>query len=170
MKSKFIIFVFILQFALIAAMFINAYAVVFFGTEVKVIARGVDPRDLLTGNYVLLEYEFKKDENITKDFPSNSDKKHFYALLKDENQDGIFTLTLSDKKPTNNELFITSKYTISKYTPENIYASKFGIERYFLPKKEAEILEKKLITQKTLVSLKVLNGKARIVHLELIDE
>ncbi|KGI56793.1 GDYXXLXY domain-containing protein [Campylobacter sp. MIT 97-5078] len=165
MKSKSIIFVFILQFALIAVMFINAYMVVFFGTEVKVFARGIDPRDLLTGNYVFLEYEFKKDENITKDFSLSSNKKHFYALLKDEDQDGIFTLTLSDKKPTNNELFI-----ISKYATDDIYASKFGIERYFLPKKEAEDLEKKLTKQKALVSLKVFNAQARITNLELVDE
>ncbi len=51
-----------LQFALIGAMFAWAYAPIAFGVEVKVIAKGYDPRDLLAGDFVRLDYRVKSPQ------------------------------------------------------------------------------------------------------------
>lgn len=66
MKHKFLVFAFVAQFALIALVFFNAYLPILFGDEVKLRARGYDPRDILSGNFVRLDYGVSVEEaNLT---------------------------------------------------------------------------------------------------------
>ncbi len=59
--------------------------------------------------------------------------------------------------------------TYAFWTISFCYLTLPNIERYFLPQKEAQELEKKLNSNKFIarVTLKVWRGKARIVHLDL---
>lgn len=78
MKHKFLVFAFVAQFALIALVFFNAYLPILFGDEVKLRARGYDPRDILSGNFVRLDYGVSVEES---EFNATQNRKNFFVLL-----------------------------------------------------------------------------------------
>lgn len=164
MKHKMLIFTFFLQFALIAVMFINASFPVFFGEEVKVRAYGYDPRDLLAGNFVELDYGLKMDD---KEFLKTNE---VFVLL--ENDNGIFKFGKKILKKPKDGLFIKAKIA-------NKYGSrlKIGAEKYFATKNRALEIEEKLRDVpddadgfSAIATLRVFNGRARIVDLEIAGE
>lgn len=166
MKNKFLIFALFCQFLLISAMFIKGFLPVFLGTEIKVQASTYDPRDLLLGDYVWLDYGVRLDENLS--FASSHSAKlldfrakSVYISLEDTNQDGIYEFsTQSVQRP--DTLFIEAKPL--GYGSQVI----LGIEKYFVPKNKALELEKELLSgKKAIVTLKIYEGKARIIHLNL---
>lgn len=164
MKHKMLIFTFFLQFALIAVMFINASLPVFFGKEVKVRAYGYDPRDLLAGNFVEIDYGLRIDDN---EFLNSQE---VFVLL--ENDNGVFKFGKKVLKKPKNGLFIKAKLT-SKYGSR----LKIGAEKYFATKNRALEIEKKLRNAPddadgfgAIATLRVFNGKARIVDLEITGE
>lgn len=158
MKHKILIFGFVVQFLLIGVMFMNAYLPVFFGTQVKVRAFGYDPRDLLAGNFIRLNYNISfKDEHL---FPHN--EKDFFILLDDSDKDGIFEFGEVLSQKPQNKLYVKARY-------KNYRNLQIGVEKYFVSKKRAIELEKSLnLAQNTaIVTLKIHKGKARIVGFEL---
>lgn len=193
MRHKFLIFAFFTQFLLIALMFANAYLPVLLGDEVRVRAKGYDPRDLLAGNFVLLDYGLNLSENTRFD-----GKNHFFVPL--EKRGGLYEFgEILDTKPKDR------LYVAAKRTYEWSDSLKIGAEKYFAPKEKALAIEKALNsdfdlndivvecgsnaladTNETLVAefcdtnasfknaeftaiatLKIHKGKARIVNLEL---
>lgn len=157
MRYKMLVFTFFLQFALIAMAFINASLPVFFGTEVRVRAYGYDPRDLLAGNFVRIDYGIRLDKDIGGD--------EIFVLL--ENDNGIFKFGKKVFEKPKDGLFIKAKRT-SKYSKE----LKIGAEQYFATKDRALEIERKLRNMPNdefgaIGTLKVFNGKARIVGFEL---
>ena len=192
MKHKFLVFAFVAQFALIALVFFNAYLPVFLGDEVKVRARGYDPRDILAGNFVRLDYGIGAKEGEL-----SQDRKNFFVLLDDENKDGVFEFGKIVLDEPQNELFVKAKR--SYYWSDSL---EIGAEKYFAPKEKALEIERKLqnlpsnASEKNtneivlsggvyvdddveplledeigdfgaLVTLKIYKGKARIVNLEI---
>lgn len=161
MRYKMLVFTFFLQFALIAVMFINASLPVFFGTEVRVRAYGYDPRDLLAGNFVMIDYGIRLDKDIGGD--------EIFVLL--ENDNGIFKFGKKVFEKPKDGLFIKAKKA-SKYSKE----LKIGAERYFTTKDRALEIERKLRNMPNtdefgaIGTLKVFNGKARIVGFELAEQ
>lgn len=158
MRYKMLVFTFFLQFALIAVMFINASLPVFFGEEVRVRAYGYDPRDLLAGNFVRIDYGIRLD----KDFYGGDE---IFVLL--ENDNGIFKFGKKVFEKPKDGLFIKAKKA-SKYSKE----LKIGAERYFTTKDRALDIEQKLRNMPNdefgaIGTLKVFNGKARIVGFEI---
>lgn len=59
---------------------------IFFGQEIKIKASGYDPRDIIFGNYILLDYALRPKEN---DFLA-PESRTFFVSLEDENKDGIY--------------------------------------------------------------------------------
>lgn len=170
MKNKFLIFALLAQFLLIAAMFINAYLPLFLGTEIKLRARGFDPRDLLAGNFVWLDYGARLDENLSKELQLEFMKSGFrlnekdiYISLIDSDKDGIYELgAQSLTKPAG--LFLKTKVRLVWGEFE---LGALGIEQYFAPKDKALELEKELQRGgSALVRLKIYEGRAKIVDLE----
>ena len=161
MKHKMLIFTFFLQFALIVAMFINASLPVFFGEEVKVRAYGYDPRDLLAGNFVEIDYGIRMDDN---EFLNSQE---VFVLLEDDN--GIFKFGKKVLKKPKDGLFIKAKFA-NKYDSR----LKIGAEKYFATKNRALEIEEKLRNVPddadgfgAIATLRVFNGRARIVDLEI---
>lgn len=149
-----------LQFALIGAMFISAYLPIAFGAEVRVIAKGYDPRDLLAGNYVRLDYGVK----IPRNFHSKDSQKEVFACLK-EVEPNLFVFEAVLSKLPKNRLCVKTKLP-RRY--DTILEVK-EIDRYFAPEKEAQKIQKLLSKpdMRAIVTLKIFQGKARIVDLEV---
>lgn len=157
MKHKILIFGFVVQFLLIGAMFINAYLPVLFGTQVKVRAFGYDPRDLLAGNFIMLDYNLSLKEEQSL-FLTERD---FFILLDDSDKDGVFEFGEVLLHKPQDKLYVKAK---RKYY-ENL---QIGVEKYFVSKKRAIEIEKSLNSAQTaIVTLKIHKGKARIVDFEL---
>lgn len=157
MKHKILIFGFVVQFLLIGAMFINAYLPVLFGTQVKVRAFGYDPRDLLAGNFIMLDYNLSLKEEQSL-FLTERD---FFILLDDSDKDGVFEFGEVLLHKPQDKLYVKAKRKY--YTNLQI-----GVEKYFVSKKRAIEIEKSLNSAQTaIVTLKIHKGKARIVDFEL---
>lgn len=159
-KIKWLFVACVLQFALIGAMFVVAYAPIAFGVEVKVIAKGYDPRDLLSGDFVRLDYRVKSPPNFhLEDF-----QKGVFVCLK-EVESNLFVFEEVLPKPPKNRLCI-------KTTPPLYYRDFIPlveIERYFVPQKEARIIQDLLANpnNQAIVTLKIFQEKARIVDLQV---
>lgn len=160
LKTKWILIACALQFILIGAMFISAYLPLYFGTEVKIIAKGYDPRDLLAGNFVQLEYEEIGLEG--RGIPPN---KEVFVTLK-PTKEGIYIFQEVLTKAPKNQLYIKARISDSYYSRHLNFPK---IEKYFAPKDKAQELEKTLSkpNQQAIVTLKILRGEARITDLEV---
>lgn len=181
MKHKFLVFAFVAQFALIALVFFNAYLPILFGDEVKLRARGYDPRDILSGNFVRLDYDIRVKEG---EFNATQNRKNFFVLLVDEDKNGVFKFGDIVFDEPQNALYVKAKRT---YVSDILV---IGAEKYFAPKEKALEIERKLNALRSaseipltgnveledeysgfgaLVTLKIYKGKARIVNLEIVD-
>lgn len=180
MKHKFLVFAFVAQFALIALVFFNAYLPILFGDEVKLRARGYDPRDILSGNFVRLDYDIRVKEG---EFNAIQNRKNFFVLLVDENNNGVFKFGDIVLDEPQNALYVKAKRT-------DVWTLVIGAEKYFAPKEKALEIERKLNALRSaseipltgnveledeyigfgaLVTLKIYKGKARIVNLEIVE-
>ncbi|MGX2983158.1 GDYXXLXY domain-containing protein [Helicobacter sp. 23-1045] len=177
MKNKLLIFAFVAQFLLIGGVFVNAYLPVLLGVEVKVRAFGYDPRDILAGNFVRLDYGLRLSNDESIAMPRKGIKE-IYVSLSDSNNDGIFEFGKKSLQKPKDGLFIKTKQAY-KYSSE----LKIGAEKYFAPKDRALEIERKLreiprnsdeLSQSSgsfiaIATLKIYNGKVRIVDLEIIS-
>ena len=168
MKNKCLIFAFVAQFLLIVGAFVNAYLPVFLGAEVKVRCFGYDPRDILAGNFVRLDYGLRlsNDESIAM---KGKEIQEIYVSL--ESNGDIFKFGKKSLEKPKDALFIKAKQTY-KYSSE----LKIGAEKYFASKERALEIERKLreIGNESnknfgaIATLKIYNGKARITDLQII--
>ncbi len=151
----------VLQFALIGAMFAWAYAPIAFGVEVKVIAKGYDPRDLLTGNFVRLDYRVKSPQN----FRLGDFQKGVFVCLKEVESDLFIFEEVLPKLPKN-RLCIKTKPPL--YYRD--FIPLVEIEKYFAPPKEAQTIQDLLANpnNQAIVTLKIFQEKARIMDLKVM--
>lgn len=162
MKNKNLAFIFAAQFIIIALMFVSAFLPVFLGKEVRLLASGFDPRDLLAGHYVRLNYDINlKAKDYESSFSKfSNEKENFYISLKEE-QNGLYSFDkLYENEKPKEGLFIEAKRTYG------LNLELKHIDKYFATKERALELEKRLLSEKIIVVAKILNGKARIVALE----
>lgn len=173
MKHKFLLIAFVVQFVLIVLVFLNAYLPLLLGDELRVRARGYDPRDILSGNFVRLDYGIRVKED---ELPQGRQIKEFFVLLVDENNDEVFEFGKILLDEPQNELYIKAKR--SHRWSDSL---EIGAEKYFAPKEKALEIERKLRSLSSdafdgngrfgaLVTLKIYKGKARIVDLKIIDD
>jgi len=106
------------------------------GKEVLLKTVPVDPRDLLRGDYVVLNYEISTPPRMQKgNFSSDST---VYVVL-DIDKDNIATVRYVSDKIPRNEFFIKGKVR-NKWSPRVEY----GIESYFVKEGTGLELEQKL--------------------------
>ena len=187
MKHKCLVFAFVVQFALIVLVFLNAYLPLLLGDELRVRARGYDPRDILSGNFVRLDYDISvKEDELPQDrqikrmkedeLPQGRQIKEFFVLLVDENNDEVFEFGKILLDEPQNELYIKAKR--SHRWSDSL---EIGAEKYFAPKEKALEIERKLRSLSSdafdgngrfgaLVTLKIYKGKARIVNLKIVED
>jgi len=152
MASKKIIFSIIIVWILIICtfVFVNEYTLKT-GEKVFLETIPVDPRDLLRGDYVILNYKISQLPP-TYNFLENN--KTIYIILKiDKNNIGSIDY-ISEKKPKD-KLFIKGQ--------KNSNSIKYGIESYFVKEGTGKELQQNL-RNGTLVEIALdKNGAAKVI-------
>jgi uncharacterized membrane-anchored protein len=130
------------------------------GSEIVLDIEGYDPRDLLSGHYLIYRIKYNA-ENICKgkysDSSSSSSNQDAYMCLVEDKHYFTFGYT-----PTRCEL----KYIKGKCKGTRFVA---GVEKFYIPQEHASRLEKLVIEKKASVRLSInRSGKALVKDL-LID-
>lgn len=162
--KKGLIFAIIFQICVLFSILIKANLPLFLGNEIKLSAKGVDPRDMFLGNYVNLEYDFNLI-NTDKMYKKN---QIIYLSLKEKN--GLYEKDKINEIKPENGIFLQGKIISSKNTKnKKIFSTriKFGIEKYYTTAKNARVLEKKLLQHDAIVSAKIFSNQARIIDIKI---
>lgn len=155
------------------------------GREVLLKTVPVDPRDILMGDYVILNYEIGqidlKDSsyNYVQVIDKNNKKRYVPSCKYELNKQVYTKLSVDkdnlahiegiyDKKPTDNRLYLKGKMskcdTILTFW-KNGTCIKYGIESYYVKEKTGKDIEKNL-RNGTLVKVSIdRNGNAKIKEL-----
>lgn len=111
-----------------------------FGREVYIKTTPIDPRDLMRGNYVRLNFEisqFKDIENTIRYSPHYGER--VYVLLNLDENNFVHYFGFTKEKPKKG-LFLSAQ--IRKQNENSYdYSATYGIESYFLTPKKARQLE-----------------------------
>ena len=130
------------------------------GKEVLLEIRPVDPRDLLRGDYVTLDF------NISHYGQYRLPYRDINVILKtDENNVAeIAFVTQDNDKSLEKELYLKGTVTRNRI--------KYGIESYFVKEKTGREIERKInSSSKSYARVKIApNGKAKVIGLELNKE
>lgn len=135
---------------IIALLFLMGYKkyILSTGNEVILPITGYDPRDLLSGHYLIYEIDYG-----VKDICNNL----FYKIKK-QGFICLSTKKFSYRWPDNCETMIKGVCNHRRFEA--------GVERYYIPEKDAKKLELLVISKKASIVLSVLkNGKAQVKDL-----
>lgn len=139
--SKKIIYIIISWVVIILSMTIYNLFPLIIGKEVLLEINPIDPRDLLRGDYVILNYKISSSELCKQKY---SDDKVIVILKTDENNiadiESIITNREKVKSDLKNRLYL--KGTIKNYR------IKYGIENYFVKEKTGKEIENKINSKK----------------------
>ena len=155
-RTSLVIGALVVQAAIVTVMLVKAVMPLWTGQEVMIMARAVDPRDLMRGDYVALDY----DLNLLKTQQLKSDLKPGTSVTYGE--DLYVTLRLSDsgavptgvyRTPPQGELMIKGRPTYAQSMPEardtfrfSGLSMSFGIEEYYTDPQSAQQLDRRLRT------------------------
>ncbi|WP_134701819.1 GDYXXLXY domain-containing protein [Ammoniphilus sp. YIM 78166] len=155
LKKKFIIFV-LLQVFVLCYMAVSQYAVEWIGQEVRLKTAPVDPRDLLYGDYVILNYEISDIPASYLAIQGQNKPKRGDKLWVVVRQEGNYHQLVSAhlKKPSvsENEVILKGKinYVSEYWDPEKQENTRiqsvrvlYGFERYYVPEGTGKELEDK---------------------------
>jgi len=149
----------------------------FWGTEIILETRPVDPTDLFRGDYVILSYKIEEidmdmvdtalQQKLTEmSFPYN---KELYVVLKQEN-DVYVADVVSEAKPLNSHLYlkayfryvITEPFRDSSEKPKVVVS--YNIDKYFVPENTGTQLEDAARKGDLLTKVKISNGYAMLTE------
>jgi uncharacterized membrane-anchored protein len=107
----------------------------------------VDPRDLLRGEYIILQYDFSvyNSKNLKQGEKEPRQAKSLYAVLKEEQKLWILDYFSFDK-PSSDRVFLKGKLR-ERFNEENVYDGAFviyNLESWFVPEGQGPILEQNL--------------------------
>lgn len=163
--KKGLIFAIIFQICVLFSILIKANLPLFLGDEIKLNAKGVDPRDMFLGNYVRLMYDFNRFKSEIKYLRGEA----VYQVLKEQN--GIFIKDKISKTKPKNGIFLKGiiTYSYKANFKDKLYSNgvEFGIENYYTTAKNARILEKKLMQYDAIVSIKTFHNQSRIIGIKI---
>ncbi len=161
----------LVQVALVSVMVFDRIQILRQGTEVKLHTRAVDPRDLLRGDYVTLNYDITSVASAeAKDLPR--EKIVFVELV--PKTDGFYEAVSVHREPVpvaKPGVLIKGRVIGSFITPTSSQVRvSYGIEKYFVPQGEGREIEQARNQGKVSVIAAVTPaGRAAIKRL-LIDD
>jgi uncharacterized membrane-anchored protein len=132
----------VIQVALISLMVFDRMQILRQGTEVKLQTRAVDPRDLLRGDYVTLNYDISSvPVGEARDLPRQ--RTVFVKLA--PKADGFYEAVSAYREPvpvTGSEILMRGRITGSCFGEncEKVRVN-YGIEKYFVPQGEGREIE-----------------------------
>lgn len=165
----------VLQAALIAAMVLDRVSILREGKEVMLRTRAVDPRDLLRGDYVTLQYDISSLLSADlKSQPAPGRHAALYLKLAPDAEGFYQPISLHLEPPSVNdrEVMLRGRVTNGGQCGDALCANigmQYGIEKYFVPQGEGLEIEKARNQGKVAVVAAVTpSGRAAIKRL-LID-
>ncbi|MNI44996.1 hypothetical protein D3C73_993980 [compost metagenome] len=139
------------------------------GKEVRIQTKPVDPRDLLYGDYVILNYEISQlPRSLWKEAGAVPDEgTTVYVVLKPDpakNNRIYSAIGVYDKKPSvqSDEILLKGRIDYSFDKQLNVT---YGLEKYYVPENTGKQLEQH--TGDLIAKIKVAWGRSVIQELEL---
>lgn len=167
--KRYLIFAAIFQVTILIGMLVKANLPLYFGTEIKVATKPIDPRSLFRGNFVRLNYDFTK---IKTDKEFIKGEEIFLKLKK--NKDNLFAYHSAWKKPPKG-LYIQGRVEFVKFQQgildqgaRNTYIKFANIDAFFAPKEKALKLEKDL--RKSAVAIIMVGKNGKMMLKDIIAE
>jgi uncharacterized membrane-anchored protein len=138
MKLKFFILVLALQTAWLLGMVASQEYALAHGKAILLETQPVDPRDLLSGDYLMLRYKISDvptnlfSTAVKKDLPN--DTKIFVALAPGTNQFYVVTRASTNALAplSDAEVVLAGKSTYAWWNTTNSIHVEYGIERYYV--------------------------------------
>ncbi|MFC5653834.1 GDYXXLXY domain-containing protein [Paenibacillus solisilvae] len=143
-RSKWLIVLLVVQVLFLAAIAGIHYSTLWFGKEIRLQTVPVDPRDLLYGDYVQLNYDINRVplslRQETGDKPKSGDR--IYVVLQENQSDGIYRAkAVASRKPSLSVGQIMLKGRV-EYADDDAIRISYGIERYYVKENTGKELEK----------------------------
>ncbi len=148
MRAKLLIFAIVFPIVLLFGFMLHKQRVVSQGIRVVLKIVGYDPRDLLSGHYLIYNVEY----GVTPTCTSDTNLAEAYVCLEDR------TFRFGPVRDCG--LAIAGKCENSRFVA--------GIERFYVPQENARELEKHVMGRDASIELAIKNGQAQVVDL-LID-
>lgn len=150
---------------------ISNYIVLQFGEKILLETRPVDPRDILRGDYVVLEYEIENipDEMMPEEVRNEYDYRArgrdvYVSLVRDG--DGIATVSsVSMERPQGP--FLKAKVVTSWRFAGNV---DYNLGVYYVPEGTGRELEDAIRENRVLADVRVLRGRGVIKKLEVRED
>ena len=160
MKNKLLIAALIFPIVILGLITVNKYAKVNFGTELTIPIKGFDPRDILSGHYLIYRIDYGPNANC--DYEKYTEDA--YMCLK--KTDGKYSSEIRRYMPAHYK----DKYLAVIRGECHKGRFKAGIERFYIPENAAIILDMVVRNGKGKIVLSVTpDGKAMVKDL-LIDD
>ena len=186
-NKKIVISLLAFQFLIVLGMIAYSMYPLVYGQEIKMKVRPLDPRDLMRGNYVSLNYDFNRLEladmfsegalpvrleNVVENRLDSNRNYNFGEVVfleLSDNQGFYSTKAVWTKKPANGKIYLKATVDSHYGTYLRLHA---GIEDFYTDVKQAKALEKAMRASETrdntYAVLKVAaNGMARLVDVRV---
>lgn len=149
---------------------VSHYAIGWYGKEIRLQTVPIDPRDLMYGDYVVLNYDINEiDKSLWKGEINGYElNNNLYVVLKPDNQskNGTYeAVGLYDREPAKqaDEVILKARY---EYSSDSTIRVKYGLETYYVPENTGKKLEEQIGKMVTIVKVAPW-GRAVIDEIEL---
>lgn len=171
-KMKIIVGLTIPLTILISMIIIPLYTL-YFGEEVLLETIPYDPRDLLRGDYVTLNYKINQvplekfpDELKDRDSYDKYKNKKIYAVLKKEGE--MYTVDYMTFVKPKDRIFLTAKlryfYSFNEVSKvKQIVHVSYNLDKYFVPENTGKELEEMSRKGELVARVKIYNGQAILI-------
>ncbi len=150
-QSKSFAFILLLiQVLFLIGLALSHYATVWVGKEIQLRTVPIDPRDMMYGDYAVLQYEIStlpftmwtdREQQQEKD-PLQSGTLIYVVLAPEKDNDDIYALqrfSLKKLSITSNEIMLKAK--VEYQSDETSVRVKYGLEKYYLQENTGEAIE-----------------------------
>ena len=144
-----------------------------YGTEIRLKTAPVDPRDLLKGDYVILNYDISSfpTSKLIGTKPVYGKYGNLFVRLAPD-ADGFWTVREASFQPLpaqDGSVVLKSLPNVGYYeTQSDFFSIPYGIEQYFVPEGQGKMIESSISSSELAVVVKVSkDGVGQISRLEM---
>ncbi|MDR1966729.1 MAG: GDYXXLXY domain-containing protein [Synergistaceae bacterium] len=143
------------------------YTILLLGTRVLLETVPADPRDILRGDYVVLDYEIANppENMLPEETEENYIEKDVYVTLNID-KDGVGTIKdISSRRPAEN-LYLRGRLGRWSWSRASI---DYGLGVYYVPEGTGRNIERKISDSKVLADVRILRGYSVIKGLVFVE-
>lgn len=148
---------------------LSNYVVLYFGEKILLETLPLDPRDILRGDYVRLEYKIQDIPNamipteLIDDYDYDRTPRSFYVSLVRDREGIASVLGASMRRPSN------GTYLKARFRSSWSSRADYNLGVYYVPEGTGRALEEAIRKQRVLADVRVLRGRGVIKKLEVVD-